>query len=337
MINTKSVIASLLCCFLSARVVWFFWTCEYDSQAGGSLHCLSSTDKYEPYIVHNYFSQQGHVYNVNKKLECIHTSFQFIEVFISNFWGKIMTIDGDLMTTERDETHYHEAIVHSAMVYLPEASDVLIIGGGDGGSLREVLRYKSVTNATLVDIDKMVIKMSEKYFANLSTAFSDPRAKLFFEDGANWVYRSAQHHPEAFDLIIIDSTDFGQAVTLFTDEFYLGCKRLLKKGGIMTRNFDSASVATQKMATAHFRFSAIFKHVYFFQYFIPTYTAGHYSFVFLSDAVHPFQTKIKWEQWSNLSLETHYYNKETHYASFILPTSVNSALTNHISFVQLFN
>ena len=162
--------------------------------------------------------------------------YQEIGVFESPYFGKILTLDGVVQITERDEFFYHEMLVHPALHVHEKSENVLIIGGGDGGSLREVLKHDSVAQVTMAEIDQRVIEVSKQYFPNMSNGFSDPRATVIKADGVKIVRESAN----AWDVIIVDSTDpVGSAKALFTREFYMSVFGSLKPGGIIVSQTES--------------------------------------------------------------------------------------------------
>lgn len=172
-------------------------------------------------------------------LEVLHqetSPYQGIGVYTSPYFGKILTLDGVVQITERDEFFYHEMIVHPALYVHDRPENVLIIGGGDGGSLREVLKHDSVLQVTMAEIDQRVIEVSKQYFPNLSSGFSDPRATIVKVDGVEIIRES----DKVWDVIIVDSTDpVGSAKTLFTREFYSLAFEALKPDGIIVSQTES--------------------------------------------------------------------------------------------------
>jgi spermidine synthase len=252
---------------------------------------------------------------------------QRVRVFDSGFFGRILAIDEELMLTEKDEMHYHEMMAHVPMVYAASAVAgsrtplrVLIVGGGDGGVLREVLRYDEVTSATLVDIDEMVVNVSRKYFPQVASGFADRRANVVIGDGAKFVRERAKEAAAGgeeafFDVVIVDSTDFNLARSLFTDDFYAQIKSLLnRRHGVLVFNVDSVSFATSTIATAQQQLAQVFRHSFIYQVYQPTYLSGHYGLLFASDKMHPFTTAVDWASvWTPKKLPTYYYNPDLHY------------------------
>ena len=228
------------------------------------------------------------------------------------------------MLTEKDEFIYHEMIVHVPMVVHPNPKRVLIIGGGDGGTARELLRYKNVESVDLVEIDERVVDISRKYLPQTACSFDDERLHCYFEDGLKFI----RHCNNEYDLIIVDSTDpFGPGEGLFTKEFYGNCYKALKEDGIMVNQhespfYDEDAFAMQR---AHQRIVKSFPISRVYQAHIPTYPSGHWLFGFASKKYHPvldFDAK----RWNALGLKTRYYNANLHNASFALPNYVEELM-----------
>ena len=174
---------------------------------------------------------------LKKKLEEVQTEYQHIEMWETDTFGYLMTIDGCTMVTSRDNFLYHEMMSHPALFSHPAPKNVVIIGGGDCGTLREVLRHPNVEKATQIDIDEMVTRMSEKYFPELCESNDDPRAELLFIDGVKWM---RECEAGSVDVIIVDSTDpVGPAEGLFKADFFRECHRVLRDGGIIVQQSES--------------------------------------------------------------------------------------------------
>ncbi len=174
---------------------------------------------------------------VTEKLHEEQTPYQLIEVYATAGFGNLMVIDGFVMLTSRDNFLYHEMMSHPALFTHQDPRRVCIIGGGDCGTLREVLRHPGVESVVQIDIDEGVTRAAECYFPELTAANRDPRARLLFDDGIRWVQ---QVEPGSLDLIIVDSTDpVGPAVGLFSGDFYLDCQRALGAGGILVQQSES--------------------------------------------------------------------------------------------------
>ena len=283
-----------------------------------------------PYVEYSDVTSTASVYRVSSKLKSVRTPYQLIEVYESLFFGKILTIDGALMITERDEANYHESLVHTTLAYLPHARRVLVIGGGDGGTVTQLVKHPNLVEIVWVEIDEQVIQFSRDYFPRLAQALQDPRVNLRIQNAATYVqearYPVTGVNNGTFDAILIDSTDFNAAESLFTPSFYQDCQSLLTDPGILAFNLDSPQWGQVRVASASELMSRLFKHSYVFQLYQPTYASGHYSFMLASNQIHPFLSRLDWEAWRAKKISTRYYNPDLHYASFLLPTQLQTVL-----------
>ncbi|MDQ2701836.1 MAG: polyamine aminopropyltransferase [Pseudomonadota bacterium] len=176
-------------------------------------------------------------YRFTRKLDEVQSPFQKIEIYESTDWGNLMLIDGAMMLTARDNFLYHEMMSHPALFTHANPRNVVIIGGGDCGTLREVLRHPGVASAVQCDIDEQVTRMSEKYFPELCESNGDARAQLLFDDGVAYMANCA---PGSVDIVIVDSTDpVGPAEGLFNKAFYDSCFRALREDGILVQQSES--------------------------------------------------------------------------------------------------
>jgi spermidine synthase len=172
-----------------------------------------------------------------RKLHDEHSAFQRIEIYQTERFGTLMTLDGLVMVTDRDNFIYHEMMAHPALFTHPDPQRVLIIGGGDCGTLREVLKHKGVRLAEQVELDERVTRVAERFFPELCASNGDPRARLHFADGIRWVAEAA---PDTYDVIIVDSTDpVGPAAGLFSEAFYRDCHRALGARGVVVGQSES--------------------------------------------------------------------------------------------------
>ena len=193
----------------------------------------------EPTWLHENFDKAGSSigFRVTRKLDEVQSPFQKIEIFESTDWGNVMLIDGAMMLTTRDNFLYHEMMSHPALFTHANPKTVVIIGGGDCGTLREVLKHPGVESATQCDIDEQVTRMAEKHFPELCDANGDPRAELLFDDGIAWMANCA---PDSVDIVIVDSTDpVGPAEGLFNATFYASCFKALRHGGLLVQQSES--------------------------------------------------------------------------------------------------
>jgi len=263
---------------------------------------------------------------VDKQLVSTESEFQRIDVFESYEFGKILVLDGYLMLTEKDEFIYHEMITHIPMAVNPEIKDVLVIGAGDGGTIRELTRYESIENIDMVEIDKLVVDVCKEYIPQTASKLDDDRVNIYYEDGLKFV-RSKQN---VYDLIIVDSTDpFGPGEDLFTREFYGNCYKALKKNGILVNQHESPYYPNDAVAMqrAHNRIRSVFPVARVYQAHIPTYPSGHWLFGFASKGLDPI-ADLKEEKWNSLGLKTKYYNTDLHKGCFAIPNYVKELLEN---------
>lgn len=261
---------------------------------------------------------------VDRQLYSGQSGYQQIDVFESPEFGRILVLDGYLMLTEKDEFIYHEMIVHVPMAVHPNVKKVLVIGAGDGGAVRELVRYPEIEQIDLVEIDEEVIKVSMDYLPKISCELRNERVKIHLEDGLKFV-RSKENE---YDLIIVDSTDpFGPGEGLFTKEFYGNCYKALKEDGIMVNQHESPFYEADATACmrAHKRIVESFPISRVYQAHIPTYPSGHWLFGFASKKYHPVHDMDE-ERWLNRELETRYYTPRLHEGAFCLPAYVEKLL-----------
>lgn len=251
------------------------------------------------------------------------SEFQAIDVFDSKEFGRFLTLDGLMMLTEKDEFIYHEMITHVPMSVHPKAENILIIGAGDGGVVRELTRYDQVKRIDMVEIDEQVVQVAKEYLPQTACKFDDPRVHLYFEDGLKFIRK----HQDEYDLIIVDSTDpIGPGEGLFTKEFYGNCYNALKEDGIMVNQHESPYYEeyANNCQRAYRRIAETFPIHKVYQAHIPTYPSGHWLFGFASKKYDPMKD-IR-EEWNELHLEMKYYTPKLHTASFALPKYVEELL-----------
>ena len=404
----------------------------YNLFDGQHKQCYTGPNGHKPFSEHDGYyediSRLSVVYEVDMWYPKPVSKFQDIEMFHSAFFGNVLVIDSEIMITDRDESHYHEMIAHVPLAYVPNAKRVLIIGGGDGGTLGQVLKHMNIKEVTIIELDPAVVQTSKKYFPQLAKAYDDARVTLLHENGAKWIadYVGAEYSDDIeldaavesilgdgderiratrrpkvvragssenegnrkkikqkkngkrsdiidfsgigggkvnpggdnsdvdsdsnsdsnsnsdsteangkrrlpggdyYDVVLVDSTDFGVAKPLFTRSFYENVKKMLKpKTGILCFNVESPSWAERTVNVVQQFLSSIYRHAYIYHLAMPTYSSGHYSFLMASDTIHPLQTKINWKAFykKNLLKNMHYYTPALHYGSFALPNHVRS-------------
>lgn len=253
---------------------------------------------------------------VTEKLHDERTAYQHLEVYETARWGRLMLLDGCVMLTSRDNFIYHEMMSHPALFAHPDPRDVLIIGGGDCGTLREVLKHPGVNSATQVDIDEAVTRASERFFPELCQANDDPRARLLFADGVRHV---AEARPDSLDVVIVDSTDpVGPAEGLFGEPFLRDVRRALRPGGIMVQQSESPLFHSESIIGAlHTAMgNAGFDTVRTLTFPLPSYPGGWWSATLGGKGADV--TALR-PQAAEPGFETRYYNGEIHAAAFAAP------------------
>ncbi|MBS3972894.1 MAG: polyamine aminopropyltransferase [Erysipelotrichia bacterium] len=251
------------------------------------------------------------------------SDFQQVDVFDSVEFGKFLTLDGLMMVTEKDEFIYHDMIVHVPMASNPNIKKVCVIGAGDGGTVRELLRYPHIETIDMVEIDPMVVDVSIAYLPQTASQLHHEKVNLFFEDGLKFIRSKVNE----YDLIIVDSTDpFGPGEGLFTKEFYSNCYRALNANGILVNQHESPYYPAfeRNMRRAHQRISEVFDVAKVYQAHIPTYPSGHWLFGYASKGIQPINEHVK--SWHDYGIETKYYNPALHVGCFALPTYVIESL-----------
>ena len=258
----------------------------------------------------------GLFFHVTKCLYRQDSQYQKVEVFENEYFGRVLLLDGLVQTTEKDEFFYHEMLVHPALQAHPSPQNLLIIGGGDGGVLKETLRYP-IKSVCLVEIDPLVIDVSKEYFPWLSSSLDDERTELIIADGLEFIRKTDRK----FDVVIIDSSDpVGPSVSLHEKNFFSGIKKCLNKDGIVVGQVGSPFYRMDSIKKKNDFLKSLFKIVSFYMSPVPTYPGGSWAFVFLSDRVYPL--KIKGSPPAGL----HYFNPDIHRAAFSLPNFFKNKL-----------
>ena len=263
---------------------------------------------------------------VKSHLYSAQSEFQKIDIIDTYEFGRVLVIDNWTMVTEKDEFIYHEMITHVALATNPEIKNVLVIGAGDGGTVRELTRYNNIENIDMVEIDELVVKASIEHLPFTSNKLSDPRVNLYFEDGIKFV----KGKENLYDLIIVDSTDpIGPGEGLFTAEFYTDCYNALTEKGILINQCESPyySHNAYEMKRSYKKLNNLFSICKAYQYHMPTYPSGHMIFCFASKVLDPIKD-LDSEKWNELELETKYYNTELHKGAFSLPNYVIKLLNS---------
>ncbi|WP_067841139.1 spermidine synthase [Amphibacillus sediminis] len=241
------------------------------------------------------------------------TDFQRLDMLETNEWGNMLVLDGMVMTTEKDEFVYHEMISHVPLFTHPNPKHVLVVGGGDGGVIREVLKHPSVEKAVLVEIDRRVIETSKQYLPTIAGTLDDPRVEVKVGDGFMHIAESEA----AYDVIMVDSTEpVGPAVNLFTKGFYAGISKALKEDGIFVAQSDNPWFKADLIKQVFKDVNEIFPITKLYTANIPTYPSGLWTFTIGSKKYDPLKDATYQD------IDTKYYTKSIHEASFALPKFV---------------
>lgn len=258
-----------------------------------------------------------------KKLHSEKTPYQKIEIWETETFGKLMTIDGCTMVSTRDNFLYHEMMSHPALNSHPNPKNVVIVGGGDCGTLREVLKHSTVKSATQVEIDERVTRLAEEHFPELCDKNKDKRATLFFGDGIQWM-KDAK--PGSIDLIIIDSTDpVGPAEGLFGKKFYKDCIRALAPDGMLVQQSESPLLHLDLIVEMHQAMKdAGFKQTHLLHFPQVIYPSGWWSGSIACKKKGKLKERLNPRTLAKL--DTKYYNAAIHRAAFAIPNFVQQAL-----------
>lgn len=253
------------------------------------------------------------------------TDHQHLMIFHNAMLGRVMTLDGIVQTTEADEFMYHEMMTHVPILGHGAVKKLLIIGGGDGGILREVLKHESI-DVTQVEIDKAVIDMAVKYLPRHSNkAYDNPRANIVIDDGMAFV----KNCTEKFDVIIVDGTDpIGPGEVLFTEDFYAQCKTCLNEGGIIVTQNGVAFLQFEEVKNTYQRLKQHFNDATFYTVAVPTYYGGLMTLSWASDneALRKVSLETLQQRFAAANLNSRYYNPAIHQASFALPQYIVNQL-----------
>ncbi len=261
--------------------------------------------------------------------------FQRVRILDSISYGKMLAIDDMVMCTERDEYHYHEMIVHPAMQafesFSGPAKNVLVIGGGDGGTIREICKYKTVEKVTMVEIDEAVVRACKMHLPGIAREFSNPKVNLIIGDGIKFV---AEAKPEFYDVIIVDGSDpAGPAEGLFSAAFYDNCKKALKPNGVLVTQGESPMFHSETFVELNHCLKKVFAptQVHTMLFHATTYPSGMWSLqLAVKGQFHPVKDfkKEKAQSFVSSTKDLRYYNEELHSAAFVLPTFVQKMLNN---------
>ncbi len=259
------------------------------------------------------FSPIRYGYTIKKMLYSHKGPFGEIAIAEHDYFGRMLILDGVVQLTEWDEHFYHEMLAHVPMHMHPGPKHILIIGGGDGGTLREVLKHKSVVRATMAEIDRGVIDAATRFLPSLSTGFSDPRTKVQITDGAKLVADSRN----AFDVVLVDCTDpIGPALSLFSDQFFSDVHAALKPDGIFVAQTESLHFHVDFVKEVQNKLKENFTFVDLYTVPIATYAGNWWTFSIGSKTVSPRKTAPR----KVSGITTRYYARDVHRNSFLVPS-----------------
>lgn len=258
----------------------------------------------------------------------VQSPFQRVRILESYKYGKMLALDDMVMTTEKDEFHYHEMISHPAMFTLENAKNILVIGGGDGGTVREILSHESVEKVTMVEIDGAVIDSCKEFLPSIAAAFDNPKLELIVDDGIAFLKNAKAN---SYDLIIVDGSDpVGPAEGLFSIEFYTNCYNALKETGILVAQGESPKFNEKAFTELNYTLQGIFgkDKAPVSLFFVPTYPTGMWSFQYgIKGDLNP--KKISNSEKIQSFVESkglRYYNDEVHVGSFSTPNFVKNLI-----------
>ena len=268
----------------------------------------------------------GQFFEVEKMLHEVRTEHQHLVIFQNPRMGRVMALDGAIQTTEADEFIYHEMLTHVPILAHGTARNILIIGGGDGGMLREVCRHSSVDRITMVEIDQAVVDMCKEYLPNHSSgAYDDPRVNLVIDDGMRFIANCT----DKFDVIISDCPDpTGPGEVLFSEDFYHACHRCLTDDGILVAQNGTPFLQIDEVKTTAKNIQGLFADWHFYHAAVPTYIGGSMTFAWAAKNRQSRQLPldILRQRFAGSGIVTRYYNAEIHQAAFALPQYVLQAI-----------
>lgn len=258
-------------------------------------------------------------YKVKETLVRRKTDFQDLAILDTEALGRMLVLDGIVQTTIKDEYVYHEMIAHIPLFTHPNPKKVLVVGGGDGGAIREVLKHPSVEKAVLCEIDGVVVEECKKHLPEISCALDDSRCEVFIGDGIKYVHE----HKNEFDIVIVDSTDpFGAAEGLFGGSFYKEIFECLTEDGIFVAQTETPFYLPEVVKKVFSDAKAVFPVTKLFMAAIPTYPSGYWSFTVGSKKYDPENADLT----NTIDIESKYYTKKLHKAAFTLPKYVEELI-----------
>jgi len=283
----------------------------------------SMEDLWNVWFTELHQGRSGLTFKVSRIVESTESEFQRIDVIETEEFGKALVLYGSLMVAEGDTNAYNEMIAHVPMFVHPNPAEVLVIGGGDGGCVTNVLTHPGVKRCTICEIDGKVIETSKKHFPRLAAGFDDPRCRIILSDGKKHI----EETQEKYDIIILDLSDpIGPAAELFQRTFHQSVFDRLRDDGIMVAQSESPLFNPNTVKRMYANLNTIFPVVRMYTCFMPIYPSSYWSFAFCSKKYHPLDDfdERRYEK-TDLSSCT-YYNKDVHFGSFGLPQYVKQLI-----------
>ncbi len=250
------------------------------------------------------------------------SDFQKVDIFETKEYGRALALDEGYMTSEGDEFIYHEMLTHPAMLTVKDPKRVLVIGGGDGGTVREVLRHPSVEACVMIEIDEMVVRACQEHLPTIGTAWEDPRLDVRFADGIDYVKNSDE---EKYDVILLDGTDpIGPGEVLFGLPFFEGCKRMLKPEGVLAMQSETPMLLRDIFFETQEKLRGLWKHVHPYFAGVPLYPSGSWSWTWCSDR----SGHLDFDAPRAVKIEegNRYYTTDIHVGAFAQPAYVKQGL-----------
>lgn len=280
--------------------------------------------KHDNWFIENFEDQVGGLsFRIDDVLFDETSLFQRVKVIRNSFFGNVMLLDDIVILTQKDEFYYHDMLVHVPLMCADNPSDVLIIGGGDGGSVREALKHECVQRVVLCEIDKMVIDAAREFFPSLSSCLDDERVEIMVADGIEYVHA----HKNEFDTICIDSTDpCGPAVGLFTPDFYRNVREALTENGTMSAQTESPAWSLSEVAGIVSNIRQGFGNAHVYTSPSPCYPSGMWSFALGITSDKDPAADFDVSRAEIISRQCRYYNAGIHRAAFSLPNFMREAL-----------
>ncbi len=280
------------------------------------------TNLWDLWMTELHQGKSGLTVKIKGLLESTQSKFQRIDVLDTEDFGKMLVLYGSMMVADNDLTSYNEMIAHVPLFVHPKPNKVLIIGGGDGGALTNVMKHPEVKSATMCEIDRMVVEVCQRRFPKLATGFKDKRAKLLFRDGTKYIENSKQK----FDIILLDLSDpVGPAADLFQKKFHQRVFNTLNDDGIMVAQSESPYFNQKTVKQMYKNLRNIFPIVKMYTAHVPIYPSAYWSFAFCSKKYHPIDD-FDAARYKKLKMKNNYYNADTHLGAFCLPEYVKELI-----------